>query len=102
MAHLLKGLPDRPPLQAASEVIESASVNIGLLVEGRPFLGSTVDVVSASGGLEGSVVTHLDVETCNIPPTIPPVTPPPEIMLVQIFVSPLRCWHADQIQTCFS
>ena len=53
VAHLLKGLPDRPPLQAASEVIESASVNIGLLVEGQPFLGSTVDVVSASGGLEG-------------------------------------------------
>ena len=54
VAHLLKGLPDRPPLQAASEVIESSSVNIGLLVEGRPFLGSSVDVVSASGGLEGN------------------------------------------------
>lgn len=53
VAHLLKGLPDRPPLQAASEVIESASINVGLLVEGQPFLGSTVDVVSASGGLEG-------------------------------------------------
>ena len=54
VAHLLKGLPDRPPLQAASEVIESASVNIGLVVEGQPFLGSSVDVLSASGGLEGN------------------------------------------------
>jgi len=54
VAHLLKGLPDIPPLQAASEVIESASVNVGLKVEGQPFLGSTVDVVSASGGLTGN------------------------------------------------
>ena len=54
VAHLLKGLPDTPPLQAASEVIESASVNVGLKVEGQPFLGSTVDVVSASGGLTGN------------------------------------------------
>ena len=53
VAHLLKGLPDTPPLQAASEVIESTSVNIGLKVEGQPFLGSTVDIVSASGGLTG-------------------------------------------------
>ena len=54
VAHLLKGLPDTPPLQAASEVIESASVNVGLKVDGQPFLGSTVDIVSASGGLTGS------------------------------------------------
>ena len=53
VAHLLKGLPDTPPLQAASEVIESASVNVGLKVDGQPFLGSTVDIVSASGGLTG-------------------------------------------------
>lgn len=59
VAHLLKGLPDRPPLQAASEVLESASVNVGLIVDGRPFLGSSVDVVSASGGLEGNPCSRL-------------------------------------------
>ena len=53
VAHLLKGLPERPPLQSASELIEAASVNVGLVVEGQPFLGSSVDVVSASGGLAG-------------------------------------------------
>ena len=54
VAHLLRGLPDKPPLQSVSELIESASVNVGLVINGQPFLGSSVDFVSAAGGLEGT------------------------------------------------
>lgn len=55
-AHLLKGLPDKPPLQDISERIETASINIGLLVNDNPFLGSSVDLVSAAGGTVGKLV----------------------------------------------
>ena len=53
MAHLLKGLPDKPPLQDASELIESASVNIGLKMDRQPFLSSSMEMLSACGGFEG-------------------------------------------------
>ena len=66
MAHLLTGLPDRPPLQTASEVIESASVNIGLKVEGQPFLGSSVDIVSAAGDLTGELGTEHTARCTNV------------------------------------
>ncbi|KAL3147271.1 hypothetical protein ABBQ32_002762 [Trebouxia sp. C0010 RCD-2024] len=82
VAHLLKGLPDRPPLQTASEVLESASVNVGLVVDGRPFLGSSVDVVSASGGLEGisfSIGASLPVRRGKRGPDPKPPAPPPSM-----------------------
>ena len=59
MAHLLKGLPDKPPLQGASELIESSSVNIGLKLDGQPFLGCSMDVLSACGGFEGELYAVL-------------------------------------------
>lgn len=65
-AHLLRGLPDKPPLQDISERIESASINIGLVVDGSPFLGSSVDVVSAAGGTFGRSCTACKVQSSQL------------------------------------
>ena len=53
VARLLNGLPDTPPLQGFSELLETVSVNVGLKVHGQPFLGSTTDLVTAYGNPAG-------------------------------------------------